>query len=126
MRSRSTRHAFALSIALVGAAVELGAPREALAEPKAGAQVAQAKSAGGKVAKATASTQPAPAASDAKKTDPAPAAPRPDGFAEPIAVEPARAIYLAGDVAFARMDLGGLSDSLGFDHTGANGFEWTV
>lgn len=37
-------------------------------------------------------------------------------------VESAKAIYLSGDLAFTRSDLGGISDNLGFDRTVANGF----
>jgi hypothetical protein len=36
-------------------------------------------------------------------------------------VETAKAIYVSGDLAFTRSDLGGLSDKTGFDRTVANG-----
>jgi len=45
--------------------------------------------------------------------------------AEPAAVddhqEDLQAVYLSGDIGFTRADVGGLSDSTGFDKTGANG-----
>lgn len=37
-------------------------------------------------------------------------------------IESAKAIYFSGDLAITRSDLGALSDNLGFDRTGANGF----
>lgn len=40
--------------------------------------------------------------------------------------EAKRAVTLSADVGFTRMDLGGLSDSLNFDKTGANGVTWSV
>lgn len=36
--------------------------------------------------------------------------------------ESAKAVYISGDFAFTRSDLGLLSDNTGFDRTGANGF----
>lgn len=38
-----------------------------------------------------------------------------------LSKESAKAVYFSGDVGFTRSDLGGLSDSLGFDRTAANG-----
>lgn len=35
--------------------------------------------------------------------------------------EPTQAVYLSGDIAFARADVGAFSDTTGFDKTGANG-----
>ena len=71
---------------------------------------------------------------DATATDTAPAtAPAPSSSAEVKPTEPAvaemddankedkQAIYLSGDIGFARVDVGGLSDSTGLDRTGGNG-----
>ncbi len=38
--------------------------------------------------------------------------------------EAAHAVYISGDFAFTRADVGGLSDSTGFDKTGANGLAY--
>lgn len=44
--------------------------------------------------------------------------------ATPEKKEAAHAIYVSGDFAFTRADVGGLSDSTGFDKTGANGLAY--
>ncbi|AKV03760.1 hypothetical protein AKJ09_10423 [Labilithrix luteola] len=38
--------------------------------------------------------------------------------------EPNQAVYLSGDLAFARADVGAFSDNTGFDKTGANGIAY--
>lgn len=38
--------------------------------------------------------------------------------------EPVHAVYLSGDIAFARADVGAFSDTTGFDKTGANGIAY--
>lgn len=76
---------------------------------------------------------------DAKKepTKPAPVEPKPStAGSEPKkdapvdaektdedkeAKEATRAVFVSGDIAFARVDLGGISDNTSFDKTGANG-----
>jgi len=61
-------------------------------------------------------TEPAPPA-EVKAATPADA-PKEEGNEEK---DTDRAIYLSGDIGFTRYDIGGLSDSTGFDKTGANG-----
>lgn len=67
---------------------------------------------------ATPEPQPAEAALQPKKDAPVDAE-KTDGAKEEK--ESGRAVYVSGNVAFARVDLGGISDNTGFDRTGANG-----
>jgi hypothetical protein len=79
------------------------------AQPKPAAAPAKAAPA------ATPATTPAPAAAPAEPTTPPPAVDETDRADDP------RAIYLSGELGFTRADIGGLSDTFGFDKTGANG-----
>lgn len=86
----------------------------ALAQPKKDA--APAKKAPPTTTPAPASTTPAPAA-----TTPAPEAKTEEEPKEEEGKEDVNAVYISGDLAFTRADVGGFSDTLGFDKTAANG-----
>ncbi|MBX3186623.1 MAG: hypothetical protein KF819_06395 [Labilithrix sp.] len=69
-------------------------------------------------------TAPTPPAEEPKPPEPAPApAPAPDQKEndEKEEKENKQAVYLSADIGFNRSDVGGFSDSTGFDRTGANG-----
>lgn len=86
-----------------------------------------------------AGTKTAPAKPDAKTEPAKPATPDPKANAEAQATkkdapvdaehpaeeteekEAAKAVFVAADIAFARVDLGGISDNTSFDKPGANG-----
>lgn len=66
---------------------------------------------------------PAPAAAPAASasTAEAPKEEKSDEEKEKDEKEPPRAIFFSGDIAFTRVDLGGIHDNTGFDRTAANG-----
>ena len=64
-------------------------------------------------------TEEAKAAEEAKKAEEAKEAEHQKEL--DLSKEAAKAIYISGDIAFTRSDLGGISDNTGFDRTVANG-----
>jgi hypothetical protein len=113
--SRPLRRAF-LSLSVVLAVLGGSVESTAFAQ----ANPSQASKTGTKAdgkPKATSDGPPAAASTDAKS----PVEPPAEENELDTRVESAKAIYFSGDLAFTRSDLGGVSDSTGFERTVANG-----
>jgi hypothetical protein len=102
------------------AALSLLKAAPALAQTGTGTKTAPAKPDPKKdTATKPAATEPKPADAQAPKKDAPVDAEKTD--AEKEEVESSRAVYVSGNIAFARVDLGGITDDTSFDRTSANG-----
>ncbi len=118
------RHALAVSAACAAFALLSSTPAHAQqtggAAPKSGTATDSKKTDKDKAAAPTGSESDQKKAEEqAKKPDEPPA----DGEkkAEEEEKEAKRAVFVSGDIAFTRVDLGGISDNLAIDKEGANG-----